>query len=278
MLTLLRFLAEVVKERCIAGEVEQAHLPIAVGVERGFEAAQRHGGQFEDFTAPVESLLLKLSERDDLVDQAHVESLLCVVLAAEKPNLPGAFLSDNAREVAGAEAAIERSDARAGLTEPRIVRRDGQIADHMQNVTAANGITGHHGHDGFGQAADLLLHIEDIETRNAIGADVAAITAHLLVATGAEGFVPLAREDDHTDRGVVAAMIERILHFLHGLRTEGITDFGTVDRDLGNAVVRLLELQIGVIFDFVPDRNSHTSYTRGLRDPSQERCDLAATN
>ena len=69
----------------------------------------------------------------------------------------------------------------------------------MQHVAAADGIAGDHGNDRLGQAADLFLHIEDIEARNAIGPDIAAVAAHFLVAAGAEGLVPLTGQDDHAD-------------------------------------------------------------------------------
>ncbi len=37
---LLGFFAHVVEEGGVAGEVEEAHLAIAIGIERGFEAAE----------------------------------------------------------------------------------------------------------------------------------------------------------------------------------------------------------------------------------------------
>ena len=127
----------------------------------------------------------------------------------------------------------------------------------MKNVSAADGVARDHGNDRLGKAADLFLHIKDVEPRDAIGSNIAAIAAHLLVTTGAESLVALAGQNDHADRGVVAAMIERIFHFFHGLRTEGIAHLGTVDRDLGDPVVRLLELEVGVVLDFVPSRLCH---------------------
>jgi hypothetical protein len=127
----------------------------------------------------------------------------------------------------------------------------------MQHVPASDGVAGDHGDDRLGQATDLLLHIEDVETRDTIGPDIAAIAAHFLVSARAESLISLAGQNNHADRGVVTAMIESVLHFLDGLRTEGVADLGTVDRDFGDPVVRLLELQVGVVLDFVPDRFCH---------------------
>ena len=180
-----------------------------------------------------------------------------VVLTAEKPDLARFFLSDNAREITRAEPAVEGPDARTGLTEARVVRRDGQVADHMKNVSTADGVARHHGNDRLGEAADLLLHIKNIEPRDAIFAEVAAVPAHLLVPAGAEGLVAFPGKDNHADRGIFAAVIEGILHFLDGLGTERVADLGAVDRDLGDPVLRLFELQIRVILNLVPDRFCH---------------------
>ena len=151
------FLAHVVEQGGVAGEIEQAHLAVAVGVEGGLEAAQGERRVGEHFAAPLEGFLFEIGERDDGVDEAHVERLLGVVLAAEIPDFAGFFLADDAGEVAGAEAAIERTDLRAGLAETGVVRGDGEIADDVQHVAAADRVAGDHGDDGLRQGADFFL-------------------------------------------------------------------------------------------------------------------------
>ena len=180
-----------------------------------------------------------------------------IILTAEKPDFARFFLSDNAREIARAEPAVEGPDARTSLAEARVVRRDGQVADHVKNVSTTDGVARDHGNDRLGEAADLLLHIKDVKPGYAIFAEVAAVPAHLLVPAGTEGLVAFPSEDNHADRGIVAAMVEGVLHFLDGLGPERVADLGAVDRDLGDPVRCLFQLQIRVILDLVPDRFCH---------------------
>jgi hypothetical protein len=119
--------------------------------------------------------------------------------AAQEPDLAGLLLADAAGQVAGAEAAVEAADPRPGLPEHGVVGRDREVADHVQHVAAADGPAGHHGHDGLGQRADLLLQVEHVQAGHAVVTDVALIAAHALVAAGAEGLAAGAREDDDAD-------------------------------------------------------------------------------
>ncbi len=105
----------------------------------------------EDFPRPLDRLGFQVRQRDDGVDQAHLQRLRGVVLTAEIPDLARFFLPDDAGEVTGAEAAIETADFGAGLAEARVVGGDGEIAHHVQHVPAADGVAGHHRDDGLGQ-------------------------------------------------------------------------------------------------------------------------------
>ena len=100
LFALLAFLAHVVEQGGVAGEVEQTDLAVAIGVEGGLEAAQGERRVDEHFAAPIEGFRFEFGERDDGVDESHVEGLLGVVLAAEIPDFPGFFLADDAGEVA----------------------------------------------------------------------------------------------------------------------------------------------------------------------------------
>src|SRR4030095_11339219 len=115
---------EVKEEGRVAGELLQGGLGVAIGFERRLQAAEGHGAVLEDLAAPADGLGLELLVRDDPVHEAHLEGLLGVVLPAQKPDLAGLLLPDDARHVRGAVAAVEAADLGPGLPEARVVGRD----------------------------------------------------------------------------------------------------------------------------------------------------------
>ena len=191
----------------------------------------------EHLAAPLDSLGLQFRERDDGVHQAHVERLLRIVLAAEKPDFARLLLPDDAGEVTGAEAAIETPDLRAGLAEAGVVCGDGEIADDVEHVPAADRVARDHRHNGLGQRADLFLEIEDIEARHPVATDIARVTTHLLVSSGAEGQIALAGEDDGSHIRILVCHVEGAKHFRYRLRPEGIAHLRAVDRHFGDGAV-----------------------------------------
>ena len=60
---------------------------VLVGVEARLHQPQRERRQREHLAAPRDRLLLEAVERHDGVDEAHLERLLGVVLAAQQPEL-----------------------------------------------------------------------------------------------------------------------------------------------------------------------------------------------
>ena len=138
--------------------------------------------------------------RDDLVDQAPALGGRGVVLAAQEPDLAGALLADDAGEVAGAEAGVEGADARAGLAELRGVRGDGQVAQHVQHVAAADRDAVDRGDDRLGDVADQPVQVADLEQAALGRAVVAGLGALLQVAAGAERLLAGAGEDDRRRR------------------------------------------------------------------------------
>src|SRR5207247_3539247 len=114
--TLLRLFAHVVEKRRVTSKLLDAREPVVGGVEPGFQHAQRQGAELEHAPAPGDRLLLQVRERDDLVDEAHVEGLPRVVLVAEKPDLARLLLADDARQEAGSVAAVEAAHSRPGLS------------------------------------------------------------------------------------------------------------------------------------------------------------------
>ena len=93
----------------------------------------------------------------------------------------------NAGEIARSETTVKRTDLRTGLAELRIVRRDREITDDMEDMTTADRIARHHRDDRLRQGSDLFLHIKDVQSRDAVIPDVTGMTAHFLIASRAKG-------------------------------------------------------------------------------------------
>ena len=181
-------------------------------------------------------------ERHDGVHESHLQRLLRVVLAAEEPDLLGLLGTDEAREHARAEATVERADPRAGLAEAGVVGGDREVTDDVQDVPAADRVTGDHRHHRLGQPPDLHVQIGHVEAAGRLvvprlggiraGHVAAVAAAHALVAAAAEGQRTLAGEDDDADRGILAGALERVDQLDHRLRPERVAHLGPVDRDL----------------------------------------------
>src|SRR5262249_22609369 len=155
------------------------------GVERRLEAADRERAALQNLLRPGNALVLELRDGHDFVDEPHVERLLGAVLAAEVPYLARLLLSDHACKVAGAETTVEAAHLRPDLAKDAIVRRDRQVAHHVEHVTAADGVAGDERDDDLGHRTDQLLHVEHVEPRYAFAVDVAAVAAHGLVTARA---------------------------------------------------------------------------------------------
>src|SRR6478736_1104732 len=243
---LLRFLGHVVKHRGVAGEFLHAGHAVELGVESGLQAADRQRAVFQNPVRPRHPLGLEFSHRHDLVDEAHGGRLGRVVLAAEEPDLARLLLAYEAREVARAEAAVEAAHLRTDLAEDRVVGRDGEVADHMQHVAAADGVTGDERDDDLGHRADELLDVENVEPRHARVVDVAAVPAHRLVTAGAKGVLAVlrrarAREEHDTDLLVLPRVEQGRVHLDHRLRPEGVALLRAVDGDAGDAAGLVVE-------------------------------------
>ena len=197
---LLAFRRHVEERGGIARQFLDAGQPVGVGIEGGLQHAQRGGRELQHLPAPVHRDGLQLGQRHHGVDQPHRQRLLGIVLAAQEPDLLGLLEADGAGHQSGAEAAVEAADPRPGLAEAGIVGGDGQIADQMQHMAAADGIARHHGHHRLGQGADLALQIQHIEIVHALLVVVAAVVAaDPLIAAGTEGQVAGAGQDDDAD-------------------------------------------------------------------------------
>jgi hypothetical protein len=125
-------------------------------------------------------------------------------------------------------------------------------------MAAADGITGHEGDDDLGHGADEFLEVEDVEAGDAIAADVAGMTAHALVAAGAEGVFAVGvragtGEQHDADGRVFARIDERLIHLHDRLGAKRVALLRPVDRDLGDAI-GLLVADIGECFDLLPNK------------------------
>src|SRR5919204_287159 len=135
------------EQRGVAGELLQAGQPLGRSVERGFDEPQRGRTLFEDLAAPLDCRVLQLGQRDDRVDQAHLQRLLGRILATQEPDLLGLLVADEPSQQRRSVARVEAADARPGLPEACVVSGDGQVADHVQHVAAADGVARDHGDD-----------------------------------------------------------------------------------------------------------------------------------
>jgi len=90
---------------------------------------------------------------------------------------------------------------------------------------------------GLGMLRIIFLQIEHVEAGHGIGAHVAAVAAHALVAARAEGAPALAGENNDADIGAIAANIHCLNHLIHRERREGVVHLRPVDADFGNAPV-----------------------------------------
>src|SRR4051812_47019776 len=249
--SLLRLLRAVEEEVGVVRELLDSGQPVLGRVEARLQQAQREGGEGEHLAAPLDRLLLELLERDDGVDEPHLERLPGVVLAAQEPDLLRLLHPDDVRQQRGAEAAVEAPHARAGLAEARVVGGDREVADHVEHVAAAHCVAGHHRDDRLGSAAHLQVQVGHVEAADPAAGGllvghVAAVAADALVPARAERQRPLAGEHDHADVEVLAGAVERFGNLDDRLRPERVAHLWAVDRDLrdalGDLVADVLEL------------------------------------
>ena len=204
------------------------------------EQPQRQRRLLEELVRPRDRGGLQLLERHDRVHEAPGQRRRCVVLPAQEPHLLGALLTDLPREQPDAVAAVERAHARTGLAEPSVVGRDREVAAQVQDVAAADRVSGHHREDRLGEASDLDLQVEHVQPTDALLVDVAVVSTDLLIAARGERVGAFAREDHDADLGVVARDLERRDQLLRRQGAEGVAHFRAVDRDLRDRAGRFV--------------------------------------
>jgi hypothetical protein len=134
-----------------------------------------------------------------------------VVLPAQVPDLAGALVAEDARQVGAAEAGVERADPRPGLPEAGVLGGDREVAHHVQHVAAADRDAVDRGDHRLRAVADQPVQRLDLEQAGLGGPVVAGLLALLLVAADAEGLVAGAGQRDHPHRrSAQAALKQRI--------------------------------------------------------------------
>ena len=83
------------------------------------------------------------------------------------------------------------------------------------------------------------MHVEHIETGNAILADIAATSLDVHITTCAKGGVSGTRQDNDIDVWAFTADVQCVTHLGGGGRSEGVAIPLTIDRDAGNALVEI---------------------------------------
>ncbi len=244
--SLLALLGHVEEQGRIVRQLLEAGEPILGGIEARLQEPQRKGREARHLAAPGDRLALELGDRHDGVHEAHVERLGGIVEPAQEPDLLGSLDADVAGEKPRAEAAVEAAHAGAGLAEAGVVGRDRQVADQMQDVSAAHRVAGDHRHDGLRGTADLHVEITDVEATDPLLGDlvvphVAVVAAKALVAARAERFVAGAGEDDRGDLEVVPSLAERVAQLGERLRPKGVSNLRSVDGDLRDALGALVQ-------------------------------------
>jgi hypothetical protein len=118
----------------------------------------------------------------------------------------------------------------------------------MEGVSAAGSPSGDHCDNNFGHKPDEALDLKDVETsagrgaegargRSSVGVLVSIAATDALVAAAAErpaavlGARAVAGEEDNTDLGVLAGVIQCAIQFVDRVRAERVAHLGAVEGD-----------------------------------------------
>src|SRR5579859_3077903 len=252
------FLGQIVKQGSVPGKLLHSHRAVGVGIDRHLQEADSQRAFFQDFACPLDAFILKLLKRHDLVDQSHLKGFLGIILAAQIPDLARSLVPYHASQEAHPIARIKTADLWPGLAEARVFGGDCQVAHHVQDVSAANGIASDEGDNWLGHLPDEALQFEHVETRYAIVTHVAAVASHALVAARAKCLAACPRKEDHANAGIILGIAEGVDHLANRLWTEGVANLRAVDRDFGNAfAIRVVLIDYVLVIANLPPGNSH---------------------
>ena len=205
-----------------------------------------------DLPGPRPRGVEQLAPGHDLVDQAPALGGDRVVPVQQEPDLPGPLLPHHPRQVRRAEARVERPDPGPGLGEGRVLGGDREVAQHVQDVPAADRDPVDGGDHRLRDVADDPVQPLDLEGAP-LGLAVPAGLGPLLdVAAGAERPLAGGGEDDGGDPAVGPGVLERRDQLVDGAAAEGVHPVLPVDRD--DRVVVLLHLvpDVGELLELHP--------------------------
>ena len=166
-------------------------------VEGVLEHALRGGALRVDLLGPLERDVFEFGVVGDLVDGAHAVHVVGGILAAEEEDFAGELLADHFGEVCAAVSAVERAHVGIGLLEAGVLaRRDGEVAHHVERVSATGGPAGHDADDDLGHEANEALALENVQASGAAGVDGrSALAIGVAVAIAASDALIAARAE-----------------------------------------------------------------------------------
>ena len=193
--------------------------PSSAALKLAFSRAQRERRQAEHLAAPT-AISASSRASGTTVFTRPMSSASCAEYWQQRNQISFALLADLAREHRRAEAAVEAPDTRPGLAEARVVRGDRRVAEDVQDVATADGVTGHHRDDRLRQAPHLHVEVGHVKAADRRAArHVAGVTAHALVASNQKAS-SLTGQHDHADVRIVARCFERVRELDDRLRAE----------------------------------------------------------
>ena len=162
-------------------------------------------------------------------------------MTAQEPHFLRSLQSNGSSQQTRSVASVETPDLRAGLTKPSVVSRNGQIADQVEDVAAANGVPRHHGDDGLWDSTDQDLQVEDVQSthpvaRHFVITDVAIVATNFLVASRTERIRSLSSKNNHPNFNVVTCTSEGILEFEKRLWPKRVSSIRATNRNFGDAL------------------------------------------
>ena len=171
------------------GRLAGEHLLTDQAVVDGVEGELQHplGGRAlgADAPAPLQAGAFQLGVRDDPVDHAHPVRLLGGVGLTQEEDLAGELLADLPGQIGRPVAAVEGADVGVGLLEPGVLGAgQGEVADHVQAVSAAGRPPVDQRDHHLGHEPDQALHLQDVQPAERRRVDRVGVLAVGVVVAG----------------------------------------------------------------------------------------------
>src|SRR5690625_2695791 len=107
------------------------------------------------------------------------------------------------------KASIKRPNSRSDLTKSSIICCNGEIANHLKDMSPTDSPTSDHGHNGLRATAHLHMQVSHMESSGSASVGlVPAIPSDSLVSPGTEGFRTFTSEDNNTHRLIFTCKYE----------------------------------------------------------------------